>query len=117
MSTLVQDQRDDVAALSSSLVRSAQRIEELTGSDRVESGLARADSTLTELRLAGEGLARATASLETVLARVERGEGTLGRLATEEGLYQNLNTALEAIVSLTTDVQENPGRYIRLRIF
>ncbi|MSR23212.1 MAG: MCE family protein [Gemmatimonadetes bacterium] len=117
MATIVRDQRDEVAAISASLRRSAGQIEELTGNPELERGLARADSTLAELRVAGESLTHATESFETVIGRVERGEGTLGKLATDEDLYQNLNTALEEILLLERDIRENPGRYIRLRIF
>ncbi len=117
MSALVSEQRDEVAALSSSLVRSAERVENFTGSEGLERGLARADSTLAELRGAGESLARATDSFEAVVGRIGRGEGTLGRLATEETLYQNLNAALEEILFLARDVRENPDRYVRVEIF
>ena len=59
----------------------------------------------------------ATASLQTILARMERGEGTLGKLSTDEALYVNLNTAAVALAELVADLQANPNKYINLSIF
>jgi phospholipid/cholesterol/gamma-HCH transport system substrate-binding protein len=117
MTGIAEEQRGELLGLSRSLSRSAARVEEITGAIEVEGTLARADSTVAELRAAGENLGRATASLEEILARLERGEGTLGQLSTNDELYRNLSDAAEAITFLARDVQQNPGRYIRLRIF
>jgi phospholipid/cholesterol/gamma-HCH transport system substrate-binding protein len=117
MTGVAEEQRGELLELSRSLSRSAARVEEITGGIELEGTLARADSTVAELRAAGENLTRATSSLEEILARLERGEGTLGQLSTNDELYRNLSEAAEAITLLARDVQQNPGRYIRLRIF
>jgi len=92
-------------------------VEEITAAVEVEGTLARADSTIAELRAAGANLNRASSTLEVLMDRVERGEGTLGQLSTNDELYRNVSDAAAAISRLAQDVQENPGRYIRLRIF
>jgi len=92
-------------------------VEDLVSRDEFDRSLARADSTLVELQEAGGNLSRATSSLETILQRIEAGEGTLGLLTTDEDLYRNLTETIEEFRSLAEDVRENPGRYIRLRIF
>ena len=112
-----EEQRDELRNLSRSLSRSAARVEEITAGVEIEGTLARADSTVAELRVAGENLSRATSSLELILQRLERGEGTLGQLSTNDELYRNVNEAAASINLLAQDIRENPGRYIRLRIF
>jgi phospholipid/cholesterol/gamma-HCH transport system substrate-binding protein len=87
------------------------------GREELDQAIARADSTLVELQAAGGNLARATSSLESILERLDRGEGTLGRLTTDEALYENFNSTLEEVRALARDLRENPGRYIRLRFF
>ena len=111
------EERDELSGLSASLSRSAARVEELTGRDELDRGIARADSTLAVLQVASESLSRASLSLETILERMERGQGTLGRLSADDALYETLERTLEEIGSLARDVRENPGRYINLRIF
>jgi phospholipid/cholesterol/gamma-HCH transport system substrate-binding protein len=57
-------------------------------------------------------------SLSTVLARIEAGEGTLGRLTTDDAaLYDNINAATTSLTALLEDLQENPSRYINISIF
>ena len=65
----------------------------------------------------GESLDAATTSLSSILDRMERGEGTLGRLSTDESLYVSLNDAAQALNSLLTDLQANPNKYINISIF
>ena len=69
------------------------------------------------LRATGENLDAATESLRTVLARMDRGEGTLGRLSTDESLYVSLRAAAESLNTLLADLQANPSKYINISIF
>jgi phospholipid/cholesterol/gamma-HCH transport system substrate-binding protein len=52
-----------------------------------------------------------------VMARIEDGEGSLGRLTTDEELYNNLESATRNLDSLLIDLKERPGRYVRFSIF
>ncbi|MFW6200353.1 MAG: hypothetical protein ACOC8K_07265, partial [Gemmatimonadota bacterium] len=112
------EQRAQVDRLTESLNRSAQGLEEVAaaGPDAA-SAVARADSALAQLNETGETLDRAAMSLDNVLARLDRGEGTLGRLARDDSLYVNLNRAAESAHRLMDDLRENPGRYVTLEIF
>ncbi len=112
-----EEQQEELRRLSRTLSSSAERVDDALARGDLERALARTDSTLAILQEAGGSLDRATRSLEVVLQRVEEGEGTLGQLSTNDELYQNLNGAAQAILELAEDVQENPSRYIRLRLF
>ena len=117
LAQITEDQRADLSNLSSSLSRSASRVEELAMREELDRSLARADSILSEVQTASGSLANASSSLEAILDRIERGEGTLGRLSGEDGLYDRLDTALDEISQLARDIRANPDRYINLRIF
>ena len=65
----------------------------------------------------GENLDQATTSLRALLARIDRGEGTLGKLATDDALYVNANRAAESLAALLDDVRANPRKYINVSIF
>jgi phospholipid/cholesterol/gamma-HCH transport system substrate-binding protein len=69
------------------------------------------------LTATSENIDAATASLRSVLARIDAGEGTLGRLSTDDALYVNLNEAVQSINALVQDLQANPSRYINVSIF
>ncbi len=117
LSAVVQEQRAELAAAVSSVRRSAEGVEEVATSPELARTLARADSTLARLNETGQRLEEVSTSLSVVAGRIERGEGTLGLLSTDEALYRNLTGASASLEALLEDVRENPGRYIRLRIF
>jgi phospholipid/cholesterol/gamma-HCH transport system substrate-binding protein len=111
-------QGDEVARLTESLNRSAAGLEEASASGAdFASAVARADSALATVHETSESLRRVTSSLETILRRMEAGEGTLGQLSTDATLYERLAEAAESIRTLATDIRENPGRYVKVEIF
>jgi phospholipid/cholesterol/gamma-HCH transport system substrate-binding protein len=48
---------------------------------------------------------------------MDRGEGTLGKLARDDSLYLNMNRAAESIAALVDDIRANPRKYINVSIF
>lgn len=118
LSAIAREQRTSLEELTTSLNAAAQGVEAASeaGPDLARA-VARADSTMAMLRTTSASLDEATASLNTILSRMEQGEGTLGRLSTDESLYVNLNTAAETLSALLLDLQENPSKYINISIF
>ena len=118
LSTLVEAERDKVVRFTESLNRSAADLEEIAANEpRITRAIARGDSVLGRLMRTSTTLDKTLGSLETILGRLERGEGTLGRLSTDDSLYANLNRALENISLLATDLREHPDRYVKIEIF
>src|SRR5438093_505793 len=62
-------------------------------------------------------LADATGSLKGLLDKMDKGEGTLGKIATDTLLYRNLNNTLTSLTSLLNDLRERPGRYLTVNVF
>lgn len=117
LTAVVESQRDELAEALASVRRSAEGVEGVATSPELSRAVARADSTFLRLQSASERLEEVSTSLGVVVGRMERGEGTLGLLSTDEALYRNLTSATASLEALLEDVRENPGRYIRLRIF
>ncbi len=118
LSSLTEDQGSQIARLTASLNRSARGLEEATASGpEVASAVARADSALATVNRTSDVLLQASSSLEKILARMDAGEGTLGRLSTDPALYETLTQTLESVRLLATDIREHPGRYVKIEIF
>ena len=117
LSALAAQQRQEIAALSASLRRSASGVERAATRPELERAIARTDSITVQLDRATSSLNRSTTSLETVLGRIERGEGTLGKLSRDEALYDNLNRAAANTNALVEDIQKNPKKYINVKVF
>lgn len=56
-------------------------------------------------------------SLNSAIAKIDGGEGTLGRLINDDSLYANLNKAAEDLDRLLIDLRENPNRYVHFSVF
>lgn len=118
LSAVTTEQRVALQELTTTLNSAAEGIESASeaGPD-IARAVARADSAMVMLRTTSESLDAATESIRTILTRMERGEGTLGRLSVDESLYVNMNTAAESLNALLMDLQENPNKYINVSIF
>jgi len=82
------------------------------------------DSTLRNVRTLtanasalSDSLRVTTATLNATLARLQRGEGTAGKLLTDTLLYADVRRLVTRLDSLTLDFKKNPRRYINLEIF
>jgi phospholipid/cholesterol/gamma-HCH transport system substrate-binding protein len=82
------------------------------------------DSTLRNFRAASANLNAMSAELsmavtrvDSLLARLEGGQGTAGKLLSDTLLYSDLRAAVHRVDSLIADFKANPRKYINLRIF
>ena len=118
LSAVTQEQRGALSRLTASLGRSAEGLESAAaaGPDAARA-IARADSAMAILAATGANLDAASTSLRAVLARIEAGQGTLGRLTTDDSLYVNVNSAAASLAAFLEDLRANPGRYISISIF
>ncbi len=111
--------------------RSFQRMEGLLGDAQI-------DSIVTNVRLATSSIQELSANLsgasggmsktmeqadsafgrlDRLTARVESGEGTIGRLFVDSTLALRTEDVLQQLNLLLQDLRENPRRYVRLSIF
>jgi len=70
---------------------------------QLKSAVANADNTLKELN--------------NLLTKINEGNGTLGKLAKNDSLYNNLNKSADDLDKLLKDLKENPKRYVHFSLF
>ncbi|TKJ44232.1 hypothetical protein CEE36_00370 [candidate division TA06 bacterium B3_TA06] len=63
-----------------------------------------------------DDLASSAQSLDSILTRLQRGEGSLGRLMGDDTVYVNLKEATEELKILIKDIRENPERYLKVEV-
>jgi len=85
---------------------------------------ARIDSTLKSFSSTSQNFAKLATSLDSAsrqlnnaLAKLNTGEGSAGRLLTDDSLYRDLRHVVGSVDSLMNDFKKNPRKYINLRIF
>ncbi len=54
---------------------------------------------------------------DSVLKKVNSGQGSLGLLVNDPSLYRRSDSLMVQLNALVADIKANPGRYVRLRIF
>ena len=86
---------------------------------RIESMLANLDSFTGELAEAQlvEQLTTTVNDLNTVLATIQSGEGSVGKLVNDSELYDSLAKAGDNLALLLEDLKANPMRYVHFSLF
>jgi phospholipid/cholesterol/gamma-HCH transport system substrate-binding protein len=82
------------------------------------------DSTVQNLKVSSANMAnltdnlkQTTVRLNSVLAKVDSGGGTAGRIINDPAIYNDVHALLARFDSLTADLKNNPKRYINVHIF
>lgn len=84
----------------------------------VGNAIERADTLARNLSTMSLQLTATGARLDTVLQRVNAGEGTIGKFATDTGLYTDSRQALQALKLLIDELNKHPGKLtVQVKLF
>ena len=82
------------------------------------------DSTVQNLKASSANMAnltdnlkQTTVRLNSVLAKVDSGGGTAGKIINDPAIYNDVHALLARFDSLTADLKNNPKRYINVHLF
>lgn len=117
LNAIATQQRGQLTELSASLRRSAAGVESATTGPELERAVQNIDALTAQMDRTTRTLDATTTSLQTVIGRIERGEGTLGKLTTDDQLYDNLNATVTNLNSLVDDIKANPRKYFSVEVF
>ena len=113
MSGIAAEQNRNLTATMASLRRAAGAVDSAQVAATMSAFLTTAASADSLM----QRLSSNTTQLQAILARLERGEGTIGKFMTDTMLYRDARNLLTRLDSLATDFQRNPRKYINLRVF
>lgn len=115
---------DNVNKLSNSLSRVVNSNEKVFNStlshlEHTTNNLAILSDSLKQMPLAStvQHLEKTTAQIQQLVEKMEKGEGSLGKLLNEETLYNKLLYSAEALETLLVDLKSHPKRYVHFSIF
>lgn len=72
---------------------------------------------MTAMRSNEASLIRVLSTADTLLRRMQSGEGTLGLLTADSTLYRETTATVIQMRQLLTDIQANPRRYFKFSVF
>jgi phospholipid/cholesterol/gamma-HCH transport system substrate-binding protein len=109
----------DISAFSRDLARVARTLDTMAAAERLN-----IDTSVTSFAQWSRNMERVSRKLETtteslngVLAKIQNGEGTLGKLVQDERLYNHMDSLSMNLNLLVKDLRENPQRYVKLSLF
>ena len=113
-------EKTDLVSIVNSLEQLARTLSD--NSHHLENIMANADSFSQQLEAARiDSLAasfnRTATQLSTMLEQVNSGQGSLGKLLTDQALYDNLTAASQNLSLLLEDLKAHPKRYVHLSVF
>jgi len=104
-------------------------LEDFSAAARTTKGLttdreAELRKTLDQFSQAAENMNRLSgrldslrATIQQVAGKVERGDGTLGRLVNDDSLYIQVRNTTSSLQALIDDIKKNPKKYVHVSVF
>ena len=124
LNEMTAEQRDEFTALTRSLRRTAESLEQTATGPEIDRSVKRIDALTGQLDSLVSTLDQSARSAQNVLARIDRGEGSLGKLTRDEALYDNataaaasLKQAADELANLAEDIRNQPGKYVQVSVF
>ena len=79
---------------------------------------ARLDSTMRSAAAATDQLAALSKRADSLMARIQDGRGTMGKIMNDSTLYTQLRSTLQSLTDLINDIRKNPGKIgITVKVF
>jgi len=100
------------------LRRLGERLDSTLANPALSRTLGRADTLTGNLAAMTEQLTTTGARLDTLLAGISQGKGTLGKFATDSGLYHDMRDVSQSMKRLLDELQQHPGKVgVTVKIF
>ena len=119
---LSKSEREDLSDIVTNLKTASESIKEKVDNDlsQILSGFKNVSDQSEDLKQAiinlkssSELLNSSSKKIENILAKIDLGEGTLGKMVNDPGLYDNLNVLLQDAQELVKDFKDNPTKYMK----
>ncbi len=124
LSSIAVEQQKELKALTTSMREASDNVAKATSREEIDRAMKRLDTLSASAERTATTVESSTKALDAVLGRIERGEGTLGKMSTDETLYTNLNQTLESVnaaslemKNLLADLRANPKKYLKVSVF
>ncbi len=107
------------SSFSEDMSRFAKRLDTIAIDQKgnINEGVQSIRTTAKTMEEASARFKDASSSIDNVFKRLDRGDGTIGRLMRDDRLYQHLDSLILNINALVVDLRTNPGRYVNVSVF
>lgn len=124
LSSIATEQQKELKALTASMREAAENVAKATSREEIDRAMKHLDSLSASADRTAKTVENSTQALDAVLGRIQRGEGTFGKMSTDDALYNNMNSTLESVSAaslemknLLADLKANPKKYVKVSVF
>jgi phospholipid/cholesterol/gamma-HCH transport system substrate-binding protein len=131
VSTSVATSADAFAGVARGFERTVARVDSATNANQFQEIMNNARASSQDLRQAAAdfrsvmsaarenqaSVVRVLQAADSLLTRLQAGQGSFGRLATDSTLYVETTRAVVELRSLLADIKANPKRYFKVSVF
>ena len=124
LSAIANEQQGQLKEMTASMKIASDNLAKATSREEIDRAMKNLDLVSASANRTATTVENTTKSLDAVLGRMNRGEGTLGKMSVDETLYTNLNKTLESVnatslemKSLMADLKANPKKYLKVSVF
>jgi phospholipid/cholesterol/gamma-HCH transport system substrate-binding protein len=82
----------------------------------LDNTLVKVDSTVTGLQQVASSAQQSFKNIDAIIDKVEKGEGSLGKLVSKDSLYNELQLTITHLNLLLQDLRLNPKRYLNVSV-
>lgn len=111
----VKSNTDELNDMIGSAKRSLENIEDLSDSSKtsIEQSIKNLEELSVEMSQLTRELSTTSITLNSVLEKIDRGEGSLGLLLNDQSLYVNMDSLSVNLNKLIKAIEEDPKRYLK----
>ena len=115
LNSLLQAQQGRLSGVLDGVAELTDNLNAFTGEngDSLRIVTQRLSQSLNRLDRMLASLESSTAGINTIIGKIEQGQGTLGLLVNDPSLYHKLDSTLTTLNSILLDFKQNPKRYLK----
>ncbi|MGM0546744.1 MAG: MlaD family protein [Bacteroidota bacterium] len=115
ISTLLENKRAEMESTINHAERFFANLDTVSTNNQsqIDSVITGMDQTLNELELLSKDLNNTNSELRSILKKINEGEGSLGKMVNDPGLYDNLESLTGEMDSLIKNINEDPQKYLK----
>lgn len=120
LDAIIQNFKVASSSLNNVMVKNQETLNStLVNVDAISSNLSKTTGQLAaaDLEQTIKNLQGTLNNLNTISTKIEKGEGSVGKLLSDNGLYENLEGASLQLEQLLEDMKLNPKRYVHFSLF
>ncbi|MDX1639408.1 MAG: MlaD family protein [Balneolaceae bacterium] len=115
VSRLIENKRSELEASINHANAVLANIDTLTTDNRttIDSALVNMKNSLREVETLSREMTQTSSRLNTILDKIDSGEGTLGMLVNDPSLYHSVDSLAAEMKTLLRGINEEPGKYLK----